>query len=99
MELSQKVEKPVILAVDDEPTVLGAVSRDLRREYGQQYRVMRADSGVGALELVQQLKLRNVPVALFLVDQRMPLMSGGYRALPRRQARAAYRICRHRGRH
>jgi thioredoxin reductase (NADPH) len=76
MELSQKVEKPVILAVDDEPTVLGAVSRDLRREYGQQYRVMRADSGVGALELVQQLKLRNVPVALFLVDQRMPLMSG-----------------------
>ena len=76
MELSQKIEKPVILAVDDEPTVLSAVARDLRREYGQQYRVMRADSGVGALELVQQLKLRNVPVALFLVDQRMPLMSG-----------------------
>ena len=74
--LSQKVEKPVILAVDDEPAVLSAVARDLRREYGEQYRVMRADSGVGALELVRQLKLRNVPVALFLVDQRMPLMSG-----------------------
>ncbi len=53
MELSQKVEKPVSLAIDDEPTVLGAVSRDLRREYGQQYRVMRADSGVSALELVR----------------------------------------------
>ena len=76
MGISQKVEKPVILAVDDEPTVLSAVARDLRREYGQQYRVMRADSGVAALELLQQLKLRNVPVALFLVDQRMPLMSG-----------------------
>jgi thioredoxin reductase (NADPH) len=76
METSQKVEKPVILAVDDEPTVLSAVARDLRREYGEQYRVMRADSGVTALELVRQLKLRNSPVALFLVDQRMPLVSG-----------------------
>jgi len=76
MGISQKAEKPVILAVDDEPTVLSAVARDLRREYGQRYRVMRADSGVAALKLVQQLKLRNVPVALFLVDQRMPLMSG-----------------------
>jgi thioredoxin reductase (NADPH) len=77
MEISQKkVEKPVILAIDDEPTVLSAVARDLRHEYGEQYRVIRADSGVAALELVQQLKLRNVPVALFLVDQRMPGMSG-----------------------
>jgi len=76
MNTTQRVEKPVILAVDDEPTVLAAVARDLRHEYGAQYRVMRADSGVAALELVQQLKLRNVPVALFLVDQRMPLMSG-----------------------
>ena len=76
METSRKVEKPVILAVDDDLTVLSAVARDLRREYGEQYRVMRADSGVAALELVRQLKLRNAPVALFLVDQRMPLMSG-----------------------
>src|SRR5215218_8493238 len=76
MNTTQRVEKPVILAVDDEPTVLAAVARDLRHEYGEQYRVLRADSGVAALELVQQLKLRNVPVALFLVDQRMPLMSG-----------------------
>jgi thioredoxin reductase (NADPH) len=76
MGISRKVEKPVILAVDDDPTVLSAVARDLRREYGQQYRVMRADSGVAALELLQQLKLRNVPVSLFVVDQRMPVMSG-----------------------
>ncbi|HET7271240.1 MAG TPA: FAD-dependent oxidoreductase [Rubrobacter sp.] len=76
MNTTRRVEKPVILAVDDEPTVLSAVARDLRREYGERYRVMRADSGAAALEVTQQLKLRNVPVALFLVDQRMPLMSG-----------------------
>ena len=76
VDTSQKAERPVILAVDDEPAVLSAVARDLRREYGEHYRVMRADSGISALELVRQLKLRNTPVALFLVDQRMPLMSG-----------------------
>ena len=70
------MEKPVIVAVDDDPTVLSAVARDLRREYGPQYRVLRADSGSTALEMVRDLKLRNTPVGLFLVDQRMPLMSG-----------------------
>jgi thioredoxin reductase (NADPH) len=69
-------ERPVILAVDDEPAVLGAIVRDLRREYGKRYRVRRADSGAAALDLLRQLKLRNAPVALFLVDQRMPVMSG-----------------------
>jgi thioredoxin reductase (NADPH) len=68
--------KPVIWTVDDDPDVLRAVERDLRRQYGNRYRVMAADSGAGALESVKQLKLRNDPVALFLVDQRMPQMSG-----------------------
>jgi len=68
--------KPVIWTVDDDPDVLRAVERDLRRQYGNRYRVMAADSGEGALESVKQLKLRNDPVALFLVDQRMPQMSG-----------------------
>jgi thioredoxin reductase (NADPH) len=76
MNSTQKAEKPVILAVDDEPTVLSAVARDLRREYGQQYRVMRADSGEAALGVLREMKLRNASVALLLVDQRMPLMSG-----------------------
>ena len=76
MATPRNVEKPAILAVDDEPTVLSAVARDLRREYGQQYRVLAADSGEAALELVRESKLRNVPVALFLVDQRMLGMSG-----------------------
>jgi thioredoxin reductase (NADPH) len=68
--------KPVIMTVDDDPEVLQAVARDLRRAYGDRFRVIRADSGTSALEVVQQLKLRNEPVALFLVDQRMPQMSG-----------------------
>lgn len=68
--------KPVIWTVDDDPDVLRAVERDLRRHYGDRYRVMAADSGASALAGVEQLKLRNEPVALFLVDQRMPRMSG-----------------------
>lgn len=68
--------KPVILTVDDDPDVLQAVSRDLRLRYGDRFRVMRADSGQTALDALQQLKLRNEFVALFLVDQRMPQMNG-----------------------
>lgn len=68
--------KPVIWTIDDDPDVLRAVERDLRRHYGDRYRVISADSGASALEGVKQLKLRNEPVALFLVDQRMPRMSG-----------------------
>ncbi len=68
--------KPVILTVDDDPEVLQAVARDLRHEYGDRFRVIRADSGAAALEAVQQLKLRNESVTLFLADQRMPQMNG-----------------------
>src|SRR5881296_2553389 len=68
--------KPVIWTVDDDPDVLRAVERDLRRQYGDRYKVISADSGISALEATKQLKLRNEPIALFLVDQRMPRMSG-----------------------
>lgn len=68
--------KPVLFSVDDDPAVLSAIARDLRRQYGDRYRVMRADSGSAALGALHQLKGRNEPVALFLVDQRMPQMSG-----------------------
>ncbi|MEP0872688.1 FAD-dependent oxidoreductase [Trichocoleus desertorum AS-A10] len=68
--------KPVILTVDDDPDVLQTVSRDLRHQYGDRFRIVRADSGQAALDALQQLKLRNEFVALFLVDQRMPQMSG-----------------------
>jgi thioredoxin reductase (NADPH) len=68
--------KPVLLTVDDDPGVLSAISRDLRRHYGEHYRVIRADSGVAALDAVRQLKQRHDPIALFLADQKMPQMNG-----------------------
>jgi thioredoxin reductase (NADPH) len=68
--------KPVLLTVDDDPEVLRAVERDLRKKYADRYRVVRADSGASALQSLETLKRRNEPVALLLVDQRMPEMSG-----------------------
>ena len=66
----------MLLAVDDEPSVARAVERDLRRRYGQEFRVLRAESGEEALELLRDVTLRGAPVALLVVDQRMPRMSG-----------------------
>jgi thioredoxin reductase (NADPH) len=68
--------KPVILTVDDDPSVLGAIERDLRQQYRGEYRVMSAESGAEALEAARELAARNTPIAMFLVDQRMPSMSG-----------------------
>jgi thioredoxin reductase (NADPH) len=68
--------KPVLLTVDDDREVLRAIERDLRRNYASEYRVLRAESGQAALEILRELKLRNNSVALFLVDQRMPGLSG-----------------------
>ena len=67
---------PAIITVDDEPEVLRAVERDLRRKYGKDYRVLGTDSGSGAVDLLKQLKTRGDSVALMLADQRMPNMSG-----------------------
>lgn len=69
-------DKPAILTVDDDLQVLGAVARDLRRRYGEDYRVVRADSGQAALDAVIKLKERGTPIALLLADQRMPSMDG-----------------------
>jgi thioredoxin reductase (NADPH) len=68
--------KPALLTVDDDAEVLRAIERDLRSRYSKDYRVLRADSGQAALEMLGQLKTRNDSVALLLVDQRMPNMSG-----------------------
>lgn len=68
--------KPIILTVDDDPEVLRAIERDMRRQYGSEYRVIRANSGASAIDTLKQLKLRNDAVALLLSDQRMPQMSG-----------------------
>src|ERR1700716_1537349 len=68
--------KPVLLPVDDDPGVSRAVARDLRRQYGEAYRVVRTESGPQALETLRELKLRGDPVAVLLADHRMPDMSG-----------------------
>jgi len=68
--------KSVLLTIDDDSEVLRAIERDLRRKYAGDYRVLRAESGTAAMEIVRELKLRNNTIALFLVDQRMPGMSG-----------------------
>lgn len=68
--------KPVILTLDDDSEVLRAIEHDLRSEYGDRFRVVRASSAKIALEVLQKLKLRNESAALFIVDQRMPQMTG-----------------------
>lgn len=68
--------KPVILIVDDESQVLSAVERDLRSHYRSDYQIIKSSSGKEAIRTVEQIKKRNTPLALFLVDQRMPEMTG-----------------------
>ncbi len=70
------MENPVIVAVDDDPQVLRAVERDLRGRFGSAYRVVAADSGATALDVIRRLKLRGSAVALIISDQRMPGMTG-----------------------
>src|ERR1700736_4090077 len=76
-EEEQNHKRPAgINAVDDEPAVLAAVSRDLRRGFGERYRVMRAGSGAEGLDLLRQVRARGEQVALLVADQRMPGLSG-----------------------
>jgi thioredoxin reductase (NADPH) len=70
------MQKPVILTVDDDLDVLRAIERDLKRHYEERYRVLRAESGKGALDLLHRLQQRNDTVALMVVDHRMPQMNG-----------------------
>ena len=71
-----ETSRTAILTVDDDPGVSRAVARDLRRRYGQRYRVVRAESGADALEALRQMKLRGDLVAAILADYRMPEMNG-----------------------
>src|SRR5919202_1630288 len=73
---AQRRRRPAIVAVDDEPAVLAAVARDLRRGFGERYRIVRASSGAEALEALAELRTRGEQVALLIADQRMPGMPG-----------------------
>jgi thioredoxin reductase (NADPH) len=68
--------RATILAVDDEPSVLAAVARDLRRRFGEHYRILRAGSGDEALELLTEMRRRGESLAMIVADQRMPGMEG-----------------------
>jgi thioredoxin reductase (NADPH) len=68
--------KPVIIAVDDEPEVVQAVQRDLRARYSDEYRIVWAGGGQEAIDTLRTLALQDTPVALMLVDQRMPSVTG-----------------------
>src|SRR4051812_18807340 len=68
--------RPAIVAVDDEPAVLAAVARDLRRGFGERYRILRAGAGPAALEILRELRTRGEQAALLIADQRMPGMAG-----------------------
>jgi thioredoxin reductase (NADPH) len=70
------MSKPTILTVDDDPMVSAAITRDLARQYGAEYRIVRATSGPEALAVLTKLALRDQPVALIAADQRMPQMTG-----------------------
>src|SRR5687768_9076357 len=70
------MSNPAILTVDDDPAVSRAVARDLRRQYGENYRIVRASSGSEALDALRELKLRGDRVALLVADYRMPQMNG-----------------------
>lgn len=69
-------QRTAIVTVDDDPGVSRAVARDLRRRYGEQHRIVRAESGVAALEALNQMKLRGEQTAVILADYRMPEMNG-----------------------
>jgi thioredoxin reductase (NADPH) len=75
-QASAVASRPMLLTVDDDPSVSRAVARDLRRRYGQDYQVVRASSGAEALDALREIKLRGGRVAVMLADYRMPEMSG-----------------------
>src|ERR671913_1623828 len=74
--VSERESRPILLTVDDDPSVSRAVARDLRRRYGADYRIMRADSGEEALQTIREVTLKGEPVAAILADYRMPRMNG-----------------------
>jgi thioredoxin reductase (NADPH) len=76
LETVEAMPKPVIFTIDDDPSVLNSVERDLRAHYGGEYRILPIDRGRAALDYLNQMQQRNETVALFLVDQRMPEMNG-----------------------
>src|SRR4051794_22040532 len=93
VERERRRQRPAIVVVDDEPAVLAAVARDLRRAFGERYRIVRGSSGDEALGLLRELVARGDQVALLVADQRMPGMAGtDYLVAARQLVPAAKRV-------
>src|SRR3954462_14591799 len=93
VERERRRQRPAIVVVDDEPAVLAAVARDLRRAFGERYRIVRASSGDEALGLLRELVARGDQGALLVADQRMPGMAGtDYLVAARQLVPAAKRV-------
>ncbi len=76
MDSDRPATRPTVLTIDDDPEVLKAIERDLRHRYAKSYRILSANSGQAALDLLDRLRERGEPVALLLADHRMPQMTG-----------------------
>src|SRR5579871_6858682 len=76
MQADRPATRPAVLTIDDDPEVLRAIERDLRHRYAKSYRILSANSGQAALNLLDRLRERGEPVALLLADHRMPQMTG-----------------------
>ena len=74
--MSERESRPILLTVDDDPSVSRAVARDLRRHYGADYRILRADNGSEGLDLIREVVLRGEQIVAILADYRMPRMNG-----------------------
>jgi len=91
--MSDERRRPAIVAVDDEEVVLSAIARDLRRGFGERYRIVRANSGDEGLDVLRELLRRGDQVALLLADQRMPGLTGtDYLVRAREMAPSAKRV-------
>ncbi len=74
--MAQRVRKPLLLLVDDDPQVLAAIRRDVRRQYREEYRILATESAQDALDTLEDMAKKGEPVAMLISDQRMPGISG-----------------------
>ncbi|HWB94961.1 MAG TPA: FAD-dependent oxidoreductase [Puia sp.] len=67
---------PILFVIDDDVQVLRAITRDLRTQFRQHYRILSTSSVKEALDSLLDLKNKGETIAVFVSDQRMPEMEG-----------------------
>ena len=80
------MEKPVILCVDDDPTVLFSLKTELRSRFASRFQYEVAENGREALDLIAELVAEKVRIVLVVSDWLMPGMKGDeFLAIVRKQ--------------